>query len=643
MPVNKRRYPRVVQACNTCRAKKYKCDGHLPCFHCQRLGRECIFQGEVNSHSPYSIRYVKDLEKSLERAEAALHIQGIPQLGNTDPKQTGSVKEHVVVQQSQLNVLWPSESGDSTIDSIAGAARQGAAPVDIPNKEAPDDISTDVMDINGVSRRFEFHGRTSSLAFLDRLMKLKERNSASRFLGCPILSRQAVIEFQNEAFMKFRETLRVFDKVQENYYPHYAFLFIDSYFKTLHYVHPILDQHVFLERCSSLWTGRGISIHQSFKVLYFAVLSLGALTRTWIEDSINGMDRNTWALMLFERAELAMGRLGSLNDLEAVQAAMIMAQVCQHQLNPNLAYTYLGTALRTSFSMGINRIAPFRTRHFPQDSPSVVVSRTWWDLYSMETELSITLGRENMLGLDSYHNRPPPLVSVNNESENTIISVMLGLSRILQEISRKIYWEETALSEKLERAGEYERRLNSWLVELPPNIRPKPFSGATKARLLLGNHYWPELQRLVLHLRYLHTRIVLFYVFFLHEQKGHKNGRDAKKVAAYSANCKNAAVEIIECIHSTYSAHHFFRSWWNNTTYIAFGLSILVATFSREPAIARPKSAILLYINQAIEVLGVMDECPVACNIGKFIRELVDTLLATGTSRNDSEGEPQAE
>jgi hypothetical protein len=208
------------------------------------------------------------------------------------------------------------------------------------DKDAAGNGLDEVMDINNTTRRFEFHGQMSSIAFLNHLMKMKESNANSPG------NRQVVKEFQNETFAEPHESPKHVED-DRNYYPFYASLFIDSYFKTLYYVHPILDQGISIQRCHSLWTGQGCPIiHQSFKALYFAVLSLGALTRTWTEGPINGMDRFEWTRVLFEKDELQMGRRGSLNDLEVVQAAIIMAQVCQHQLNSNLAYSYLGITVR---------------------------------------------------------------------------------------------------------------------------------------------------------------------------------------------------------------------------------------------------------------------------------------------------------
>jgi hypothetical protein len=585
--------------------------------------------------------YVRELEKSLEQAQAALRAQHIPQ--NAEPERSAENRvDEVALPNNPVNPEF-------------GNASNARSTSHTPMAEAAASSPAEVMDVNPTTRRFEFHGGSSAVAFLHRLMKLKNRN-----LGFWRTTdhRQVVADFQNEDFANRRESATAAGELtKDNYYPLHAFLFIDSYFKTLHFIHPILDQDVFLKRSHSLWMGGTLS--RSFKALYFSVLSLGALTRTWTEGFMDGMDRDTWTRLLFERAELMMGRPGSLNDLEAVQAPIIMAQICQHQMNPNLAYTYLGIAVRIAFSTGLNRLVEFQDQSFPQDSPSGVVSRTWWALYSLEVESSFTLGRPDMLSLDCCHNRPPFLEIPGTETEAAIIPALADLSRIMRGISKKIYWEHTKFCDKLDRVSEYESDLDRWLERLPAKIRPQTSDLSAGSRLQLEDHYWLQLQRFVLKQRmlystsrssltrsgYLHAKIALYYPSLLHEQNGPSVAGYEDKMLAYVQRCKEAAMEIIESIHLTFCIHHSVRSWyvftntqpnrgkaharnrWNSTTYIVFGLSILLSAFAREPLDIRHSSMYLQYINRAIEMLGIMGECRVALSIRTLVQELVDTLL----------------
>ena len=362
--------------------------------------------------------------------------------------------------------------------------------------------SEELMDINSATKNFEFHGRTSVVALFNGLRK-EQQNLVTSSRGSQSLNSDegqgsGVHDFHNEKFLG--EAVghgQSVDVSSEETYALHAFLFIDSYFKTVHLVHPILDRAWFLRRCDILWTDRPHTLRQSFLALYFSVLSSGACFRVWTEESINGMGRLEWSRLLFEKAEHALGRNGSVNDLEAVQAPFILSLICQQQLELNLAYSFLGRAIRTAFSTGINRKVAFVDPNYPQDSPNFTVGRTWWDLYNLEIDLSFTLGRPDTLGLDSYHNRPLPPIY---KSENAIIPVMHQLSNIVRKVSADIYLSRAQPDEKLRRATQIEHELDDWLTNIPEIIRP-PLGSSVEAMQSaenIQNVYWPRLQMLTL-------------------------------------------------------------------------------------------------------------------------------------------------
>jgi hypothetical protein len=358
------------------------------------------------------------------------------------------------------------------------------------------------MDINSATKNFEFHGRTSVVALFNGLRKeqqsLATSSSSSPSLDSGEQQRSVVSDFHNEKFLgQLVGHGQSVDVSREETYALHALLFIDAYFKTLHFVHPILDQEWFLRRCNDLWAGRTHALRQSFLALYFSVLSTGACFRIWTEDSINGMGRLEWSRLLFERAEHALGRNGSVNDLEAVQAPFILSLICKQQLELNLAYSFLGRAIRTALTTGINRKVVFADPNYPQDSPNFTVGRTWWDLYNLEIELSFTLGRPDTLGMDSYHNRPLPPI---DESENAIIPVTHQLSHIVRKISAEIYLSRARPDEKLRRATQIELELDQWVSNLPAIIRP-PLGSSVEAMQSVENirsAYWPRVQMLTL-------------------------------------------------------------------------------------------------------------------------------------------------
>jgi hypothetical protein len=152
---------------------------------------------------------------------------------------------------------------------------------------------------------------------------------------------------------------------------------------------------------------------------------------------------------------------------------------------------YLGLAIRTCLSAGFNRESPN-----PRYHPSGTIGKTWWGIYSLEIEMSFSLGRPDTLGMDEYHNRRLPKT---DDSEFAIIPLMVNFAQIIRKVAVSIYHRKSKWQEKLRGATQIEQELDEWVTLLPKSIRPsiagKPSEGALK------EHKWCRRQRLVLHLR----------------------------------------------------------------------------------------------------------------------------------------------
>jgi Fungal specific transcription factor domain len=112
------------------------------------------------------------------------------------------------------------------------------------------------------------------------------------------------------------------------------------------------------------------------------------------------MDRFQWSRKLFTLARLALGELRSTNDLETIQCLIFMAKVCQNELNAHLGFMYLGMAVRASLSAGYHRGSISREKTHTLVETATEISKTWWGLYSLEVEMSFSLGRPDSLGLE---------------------------------------------------------------------------------------------------------------------------------------------------------------------------------------------------------------------------------------------------
>ncbi|KAG0366694.1 hypothetical protein BGZ54_005015 [Gamsiella multidivaricata] len=63
---------RISTACVNCRQKKIKCDGQVPCAHCEKCHTECVYPVATK---PANQEYVETLENRLKSVES--HLQGL--------------------------------------------------------------------------------------------------------------------------------------------------------------------------------------------------------------------------------------------------------------------------------------------------------------------------------------------------------------------------------------------------------------------------------------------------------------------------------------------------------------------------------------------------------------------------------------
>ncbi|ABN65734.2 predicted protein [Scheffersomyces stipitis CBS 6054] len=72
-PVLKRR--RTFIACNRCKVRKRKCDGHTVCRNCSNANKECVYEGTVSQKSLLEYeRYIETLQLKLEQTVHKLEV-----------------------------------------------------------------------------------------------------------------------------------------------------------------------------------------------------------------------------------------------------------------------------------------------------------------------------------------------------------------------------------------------------------------------------------------------------------------------------------------------------------------------------------------------------------------------------------------
>ncbi|KAL4964886.1 uncharacterized protein BDV14DRAFT_189940 [Aspergillus stella-maris] len=555
-------------------------------------------------------RIVRDLEKKIEELNAQLQAAESKLSPNDEPPQINATPSSLPMSIDRPTLTPTSSKLPEEPEGSYDADQND-------QQEETDPVDDEITEINHHTNGIEFHGSTSSVALLGHLQKARDQpDTSSRWgLASDRNSRRLppaysiVSTLHNASFSPsahaHANTPQSLSAVHENnYYFEQAHVFMSGYFENVHFIHPFIDKEDFRLRAHDLWMRRTPTPDPSFIALYLAVLSFGALLRVWDEATLGGLTRFEWSRKLFGEAQMYLNYLHFPNNLDAVQCLYLMAKICQNELNPNLAYMYLGLAVRTCLAAGFNRNV--RTSSDP---------RAEW---ISKTEMSFSLGRPDTLGLDDYHNRPLP---PRDTSQHAIIPWMVDFARITRKVSVQIYHRRLSLQEKLNVALAIEAELEAWMAGLPGWIRPGFISDAIAGgnggnggdRNDLKDPKWARRQRLVLGIRYYNVKTLLFRPFLRHctaleararagdraimglplppplstqtptrpdptdaEKELEKEREISSNLAQTITKCLDAARNTISVIHDIYRVHTFFRCWWYNTTYVTFAVSTLL-------------------------------------------------------------------
>ncbi|KIW99462.1 uncharacterized protein Z518_11201 [Rhinocladiella mackenziei CBS 650.93] len=610
---NGRKRPRAARACEACRAHKQRCDEFYPCSKCK---------SEDPDH-PNLDDYAHTYE---ERNITCVYVNSFRfRESSVSSRRSSSNPGARKNEISTHDGREASSTEDNPFGQTSGSAVSNGKEQELCSQplEASKNVEGELREVNQHTLDTEFHGPSSSMAFLAAIQQQSTMSSEDR-VQADVSTPSIISTLHNSSFSAESESR--YDPEgsalsAERYFFRQSQSFLAAYFQTLHFIHPIIDKEEFLLRCEDLWFGNAEKQSTSFVALYFAVMSLGALMGEWEEPKFLGKCRFEWSRKMFRCANLAMILSQRKNDLETVQGNLILAKVCQNELNPHLAYTYLGTAIRISLSAGYNR-QPTPTPSEPSGQVLAqrnAASRTWWGLYSLEVELSFALGRPDCLGLDVYHNREMPGI---NDSETAIIAVMVELARIIKKASISVYLSNVTIHERLRYAHLIENELEAWVQKLPSMLRPQASDG-NKGVGIMRTRKWEQRQRDTLEFRYFNVKMVLFRPFLLHKARDPQSQPVELDTAV--SKCAIAARETIRKMYQMFCSHSYFRSWWYNTTYTLYAASIILCYATKiAPIIERPE--LFNLIGMSVEILEAMKDAEVARKAAELLNRVLSRV-----------------
>uniref|UniRef100_A0A8H7NQJ3 Xylanolytic transcriptional activator regulatory domain-containing protein n=1 Tax=Bionectria ochroleuca TaxID=29856 RepID=A0A8H7NQJ3_BIOOC len=404
----------------------------------------------------------------------------------------------------------------------------------------------------------------------------------------------------------------------------------------------MLDPIALAARCEDeIWnvdapleTNKGL---RNFLALYYIVVAIGALGATagisqhferdikmCMKECPNSslpVSSQSLSTKYFRKSRALLGDVFEVCSLESAQTLHLMSIYCQNALKPHACYLYCGHAVRTALAIGITRESMSNSI---EDRKAA--RRTWWCIYSHEIEMSCNAGRRDSLGKPRNYQIDLPRIRAQSSSvpdgselENcsvAMINEMAHFAAVLRRISKKLYYDSKGLTllQKSVVAQELDTLLDDWKGQLPTYLD----FGSVSFR----QEEWAAKQKLVLHLRYLHAKIVLHRPFLEAPMSG-----TTTRMSRHVDSCLEAARDTIRVIYDAYTNRHYFRTWWYNSTYTLYaGMIVLYVVILGQAAVS--SNELLDDVVKAQDILQSMEEAIVARRSANLIREGLEVAQA---------------
>ncbi|KAF9092598.1 hypothetical protein BGX23_004131 [Mortierella sp. AD031] len=383
---------RISIACVSCRHKKIKCDGQVPCSHCIKSAGKCVYPAATK---PINHQYVETLENRLKSVE--LHLQELLSQGgaaaattansdNPDLQQhahsttdSGILSTHSSRQSTHYvplaskpptNLSLPIPGRltgklSSLLDLTSGTTAKGSSPTDATNDTA--DGSMEILEILLGNLKVE---RDGTAKFLPGLMQQQEESYArartynksgppglSPIMDIPVLDWEST------------ELPKPYTLPTSLLSPKVIKAMIDLYFTSVHTFLPILHKPSFLTLCQE----------GEFRVPPFLLMAMCAVASCHANETemeeIARMESFKSHHILFDYARSLMDTYLDVPRLSTLQGLLLLAyyQVKVKRIGQYFRVrSYLGLAIHMALDMGLARDF---YRHMEElESPSIFES-----------------------------------------------------------------------------------------------------------------------------------------------------------------------------------------------------------------------------------------------------------------------------
>ncbi|KAL4797672.1 hypothetical protein BDV19DRAFT_377475 [Aspergillus venezuelensis] len=525
---------KITRACDSCKEKKTRCTGTLPCGRCTRLSLHCEYNAAYSRGlPPKPLPAPASVAARYSRNRSASHA--------SISQSPGSHRSVQVRDSPRTTTRTP-------------RSQVSRASMEVSQRNSPDPVATD----------FEgnYLGPASGVSFLNRVWRRLHQDETSAVPG----------EVQSESYPKNTSVFMHGDKPYADYRD--AGFILPPFEKALELVSRYFDYAMvtyrFLHKGSvEEWLGQ---------VYRHNVSSSNPPTGPLVA-------RTSIILMIFagNRAEssseserwyaASKGMLAmecGPPRLETVQARLGQCLYLLSSSRANECWYTFGTAVQLVTAIGLHRrCAPKLTKKGITYLERELRKRILWSAYTLDKYLNVIFGRPRLLhDVDIDQEFPDevndddilqddPAMRLGTADSMMIASVLhFRLGRILGDISRQFYtvnpmWREAPL----EAAVRITSDLEKWKETTPPL-----FNSVRPTSLI------PPLcrQSQVLQLAYCHAMIHATRSFLLNDftDLGRRPEAPHPAVTVYVSKCLDAAEQVMKLVDSIAQQGTLIQSFW---------------------------------------------------------------------------------
>ncbi|KAJ5164128.1 uncharacterized protein N7500_005958 [Penicillium coprophilum] len=546
---------KITRACDSCKVKKTRCTGTLPCTRCTRLSLPCKYNAAYSRGLPPDP--LPASPSPLTPTGRAL--QDMDRQTSTSPNLQGNDRDSVVTDN-----LLPNKNQHQHVISTRNSPEPGSTDFE-GNYLGP---ASGVSFINRVWSRLH---QDETTHYPDELQNESSRNTAVFMFGDKPYSNSQEAEFTLPSLEKALELVGIY---------------FDYSMVTYRFVHrgnveawtrQVYQNNIGL---SNLPVGNMVARTA-------IVLIIIAVSTLYVEMRPGGMHGGQGERLESERWYAASKYMSSLESgpprLETIQARLGQCLYLLSSSRANECWYSFGTTMQIVTALGLHRKQPAKVSNNRCSYLELELrKRIFWSVYTLDKYLSIMFGRPRLLHDEDIDQELPnetndedlleedPTRRTGSTDSMMIASILhYRLGRILGDISRQLYSINTLPRDSpLETAIRLTAELEKWKETAPPL-----FNSVHPTSLI------PPLcrQSQVLQLAYSHAMIHVTRSFLLNDftDLSRRPTVPHPMVSPHVQKCIQAAEDIMTIVDGLAHQGVLIQSFWF-THYVGFCAVLVV-------------------------------------------------------------------